>query len=329
MRRVALSLLVYEAAPWVDVLLENALRFAAPTTRLMLHVNSMKYYDASTLSRWNSSSRVGVNPQRVPVTWGTGSITLAHVLNCREIARRWPSTAYVVLQASNMLFFRPGFEQYVAATRCSLTGAGRGSLQRTAHFRMHPFYAHLLARRANAHHYAEGSFYPLGSVLRFGVALFAWLDEATVAGTCWLWQIPRQNATRCGTPHPRSWYQYVSGVPRKLNSTNSTLCAHRVTTPVVAGHHTAAQRLTALALPAGLPRTRSTSCSSPRAHPRSCGCPPSCSTASRATSPRRRLSARSSAGETRGGAGSSRRERSTRSSPPAPAAARTAALRLG
>ena len=160
---VAISLPVYESEPWIDMLLSNFLTFAAPTTSIVLHLNANTQYAPCLIQQWNrSAGRIAVNRQRIGVAWGTGSILWAHVLNAKEIAIRWPSCGFVVLQASNMVWVRPGFEMAVATTKCASFDVGAPSGQRTAR-RMgrNGVYRAVATRGRHAWMYHEGSFYPL------------------------------------------------------------------------------------------------------------------------------------------------------------------------
>ena len=183
---VAISLAVHESDAWVEVLIENALAFSASRTSVMLHLNSLTTYAPCLLRRWNGSmpGRLGVAAERYPVRWGTGSVLWAHLANARAIARRWPSTRYVVLQASDMVWVRPGMEARVVALQTSASmQAARGSQGRKA-LRMQQqtrvFAAILNASRGGepTQNYHEGSFYPTELLLRFRAFLWAELEQA-------------------------------------------------------------------------------------------------------------------------------------------------------
>ena len=75
MTRVSVSLVVFEAEPWVDVLIKNLWRFVERATGVMMHLNSLSYYSPTALRRWNDTRNdtrnTGVAGDRVPVRWGT------------------------------------------------------------------------------------------------------------------------------------------------------------------------------------------------------------------------------------------------------------------
>ena len=86
----------------------------------MLHLNNRTKYAQCLIGRWNRSiGRVGVAAGRVAVERAKGSLLWAHLTNAQSIAWRWPAAHYVVLQASNMMWVRPGMEEVVATLQMS------------------------------------------------------------------------------------------------------------------------------------------------------------------------------------------------------------------
>ena len=208
--RVAVSLLAYHPSPWVDVLLKNLHKHTEPTTIIALHLNALTHYPAGDVRRWNASANVLVVPDRVAVQRAHGSILAAHVVNARAISRAWPDCAYVVLQASNMLWHRPGMESTVRALRHSVAEKRKGTVPARSRARHHPFWRFLYGQRGldgSGQH--EGAFFPLGVVLRFGAVLDGWLLNRTKSGRCGLW---RNDTVPCADRRAHPAFRGVPGL---------------------------------------------------------------------------------------------------------------------
>ena len=111
----------YDPPDWVDLVTRNALQFTEPSTFLILHLNALSDYSPGTILRWHRTPRVRVARRRIPVRWGTGSLTLAHALSALEAFKTWPSCSHFLLQASNMLWIRRGMELPVRRLGCSVS----------------------------------------------------------------------------------------------------------------------------------------------------------------------------------------------------------------
>mmetsp|Transcript_1338 Transcript_1338/g.3781 ORF Transcript_1338/g.3781 Transcript_1338/m.3781 type:complete len:263 (+) Transcript_1338:652-1440(+) len=131
------------------------------------------------------------------------------------------------MQASNMMWHRPGWEAVVHRLRWSVQEdvaqvGMHNSLQQLA--RRHPFYQNLSSSSDHvrqATHYAEGSFYPIDTVVRFASYLRDWVRRATSSGNCRLWQ--GDKTAPCAESHPRSWYHVRHGsLVGTFNSSAST-----------------------------------------------------------------------------------------------------------
>ena len=185
---IAVSLAAFEVDAWIEALIQNALRHTQPSTGIMLHLNRATTYAPCLIGRWNDSiGRLGVAAERVTVRWGTGSILWAHLANARAIAWRWPTVRYVVMQASNMMWVRPGMEARVSELHTS--AAAREPTSRQAVKALHKLrtkdaiFRAILATggprgAAPAWNYHEGSFYPMRTLLRFRAFVLAQLGDA-------------------------------------------------------------------------------------------------------------------------------------------------------
>lgn len=184
--RLAVSLPVYGAAPWVEFLVRNTLAFIQPSSGLMLHLNAQTIYSPCTVERWNQSvPRLAVNPVRIPVRRATGLILYAHLSNAKAISWRWPQCEYMVLMASNAFWVRPGMEARVLALRHSATeirNLYRFTYAGVKSIRRDPVYAALVAPKGiYSYMWHEGTFYPIQLVLQFAAYLEAW--ERNSSGT--------------------------------------------------------------------------------------------------------------------------------------------------
>jgi len=184
----------YDPPDWVDLVTRNALQFTEPSTFLILHLNALSDYSPGTILRWHRTPRVRVARRRIPVRWGTGSLTLAHALSALEAFKTWPSCSHFLLQASNMLWIRRGMELPVRRLGCSVSPwviAAPNNFLRKA--MRHPFTKAMIPALSggdDAHgshqvwHYHEGSFYPLQTVVRFARHMLQWFTNATAGRSC-------------------------------------------------------------------------------------------------------------------------------------------------
>ena len=171
---IGISLLVFEAAPWVRMLLSNICSFTAQSTVVALHANAGVNYSQLVLRDWESP-RVSVNPERIIVGRAQGSILWAHVLNAVHLGTRWPACSHVVLQASNMMWLRPGMEVRVLDRSYSLSSHFPApSTETKRHFRS-ALYRELTSGGRYPFAYHEGSFYPLPAVVAFRDFVLSWV----------------------------------------------------------------------------------------------------------------------------------------------------------
>lgn len=199
---VLISLAAYEPAPWIDGLVQSTLSFTESSTLLVLHLANQSRYTRQELARWNSS-RTSVNPVRLFIVKGTGSLLYAHLLNARHGMDRWmlnASSSYFVMMASNMLWIRPGMELHVRALQCSVGREGWRNPKRSRMTKMMrvpgkswstritaDFYLNLTcgerwSKGKHAWSYHEGSFYPLATVMRFLGMLESSLSRPEILG---------------------------------------------------------------------------------------------------------------------------------------------------
>jgi len=118
---VCISLAAYEEKDYIDALIFNFLGFSERSTKLSIHFNNKTDYNG-TETEWESD-RVTVSAQRVDVTPFHGSIMYAHLLNAKQMNKKWPGQCkYWVLQASNMMWVRSGMEEMVRSHKYSPIG---------------------------------------------------------------------------------------------------------------------------------------------------------------------------------------------------------------
>ena len=180
---VLITLVAYEPASWIDSLLSNLLSFCESGTVVMMHLNVRSRYAPSDVARWNSTSRIGVASTRVAVGWDRGSLLYAHLTAAAEGGLRWPSARYVVLQASNMMWIRPGMEAHVRrfgwsfeTSACPRFSSACGQIRRWR--ALDKVYAAIHAalpkeHRKHAWHYHEGAFVPINVLLELRRLLHA------------------------------------------------------------------------------------------------------------------------------------------------------------
>ena len=183
--RVCISLAAYEPVDWVQGLLSNIFAFSEQQTLVALHLNACTRYTREERTSLQSD-RVVLAPGRVPVDKFSGGIMYAHLQNARALHETWPGAcAYVVVQHSNMMWFRSGMEAAVRAKECSIPPPREYSDARprgasAINGQGHPFYREVLGRldgvgRGVAAYPSEGSFYPLQLVISFLDALETWI----------------------------------------------------------------------------------------------------------------------------------------------------------
>ena len=251
---VLVSLAAYEPASWIDALVQNTLAFTESSTFLVMHLSNATEYGEDVMDRWNATAgRTAINGQRLPTRSGYGSVLYAHMLNARFATHRWamPSScccSFVVLMASTMLWVRPGMEARVRTMQSSvgregwarqgMPGASRRMWRyHQNHAKSHfgdpheritsDFYFNLTSGGGrHAWSYHEGSFYPLGAVLRF----LALLEDS----------LPRADIM-AATLFPEEWWlqAYV------LNSMNETVRTHNTSQQLSTRYVPTSQRVPA------------------------------------------------------------------------------------
>ena len=124
---VAISVLEYRNASYVARHLTHTLRFIETHSLIVVHLNRLSdYRDSSKAwhpelhSLMTEHPRVLLNPKRIAVQRGTGSILAAHLLNIKHLLKLKVTTDgtiaspdFVMLMASNMWLMRPGVEAFV------------------------------------------------------------------------------------------------------------------------------------------------------------------------------------------------------------------------
>mmetsp|Transcript_69577 Transcript_69577/g.193602 ORF Transcript_69577/g.193602 Transcript_69577/m.193602 type:complete len:308 (+) Transcript_69577:87-1010(+) len=114
---VCISIAAFEATDYVEALIKNVLHFAEPTTKVAMHLNTHSNYSHEWLHSLETD-RVTVTKRRIAVKPFKGSILYAHMLNAETMDKRWHKTCdYFVLQASNMMWVRSGYEAEVRQRR--------------------------------------------------------------------------------------------------------------------------------------------------------------------------------------------------------------------
>ena len=122
---VALSIAAYEPQWFLADLLANAVQYAGPSTRVILHYNC---HPADSAPLMALPSRVELNPRCVTVRKFCGSVLRAHVLNLQYIEAHTANDAlpqFFVTQASNTRWIRPGWEARVALRGSSIDAETR------------------------------------------------------------------------------------------------------------------------------------------------------------------------------------------------------------
>lgn len=108
-------------------IIENFLKMSANTTVMALHLDSAvghTYEELAHLSSLGGGCRVLINPIRLANTYQlrNGYLLQATLLNAlmAQLLLREPAEgeSLLVLQQSNMMWFRPCWEQYILRTRC-------------------------------------------------------------------------------------------------------------------------------------------------------------------------------------------------------------------
>ena len=121
--RVIVSINAFESASYIRNLVENTLNHTESSTAIVLHLNRLTTYandDADFNWLWQQP-RVLVNCLRVSVRRASGSILHAMGMNVRWAHGRGLSpSSFIVFQASNMWWVRPGMEKYVRMMQQSL-----------------------------------------------------------------------------------------------------------------------------------------------------------------------------------------------------------------
>lgn len=117
---VCVSAAVYEPVPYVNMFVRNFLKFAEPSTRLVMHLDAATDYLEHDIERWQDTAggRVTSPLKRIPVKPFMGSILFAQMLNAEWADQHWNNECtYFVYQASNMMWVRKGFEAEVRSRR--------------------------------------------------------------------------------------------------------------------------------------------------------------------------------------------------------------------
>ena len=175
-----ISVLAFEQLPWLRILMRNALDFSEANTRVVMHLNVDTAYSNQTMASLArhallANGRLSITPGRLGVSRASVTILLAHLLNVVHMDTAWPNHCqYAVLQASNMLWVRRGWEASVRQLRCSASPAPLAANAATRKVRSVPFYQTISPHVDRGRHgfaYHEGSFYPL-SVLRAFIGHF-------------------------------------------------------------------------------------------------------------------------------------------------------------
>jgi len=197
---VCVSIVAHEEAEWIDILLENLMRFADRSTKVALHIsnattaskgsNTWESDRAASLRRatqkkmWESD-RVAVSRQRSPVLPESGGVFMAHLKNARRLDEKWPDTCkYFVMQSSTMLWVRPGFEKRVRRRRYGQAQESAPSCSAKSSLTAALTQPHGLVGCAPS----DGNFVPMDTVRRLDVLLQSRMrtakqDESAVIDT--------------------------------------------------------------------------------------------------------------------------------------------------
>ena len=183
--------------------MRNALDFSEANTRVVMHLNVDTAYSNQTMASLArhvilANGRLSITPGPLGVSRASVTILLAHLLNVVHMDTAWPNHCqYAVLQASNMLWVRRGWEASVRQLRCSASPAPLAANAATRKVRGVPFYQTISPHVDRGRHgfaYHEGSFYPL-SVLRAFIGHFEKFAAAHLQ-----WTTSRRSHLKSSTP---------------------------------------------------------------------------------------------------------------------------------
>mmetsp|Transcript_14929 Transcript_14929/g.29334 ORF Transcript_14929/g.29334 Transcript_14929/m.29334 type:complete len:452 (+) Transcript_14929:64-1419(+) len=117
---IVISIPVFSDAWYVRELLENLLAFSLPSTIVVLHYNKKSVFDETDddIEWLQKHEQIIFNPTRISLKPLTGTYLFSHLLNFEYVSRRMNINRFV-LQASNMWWVRPGFEEEAIRHRCT------------------------------------------------------------------------------------------------------------------------------------------------------------------------------------------------------------------
>mmetsp|Transcript_3886 Transcript_3886/g.5544 ORF Transcript_3886/g.5544 Transcript_3886/m.5544 type:complete len:416 (-) Transcript_3886:186-1433(-) len=130
--RILISLPVFEETWFLQQLILNYLAFTNKHTVIVIHLNRDSVYAKEEICCLeNMSSRVWINPLRIPVKRFTGSLFQSHWSNLdygneRAAREDRPTFSHFMIGSSNSFFVKSGMEKHVARYGGSLQLTGKG-----------------------------------------------------------------------------------------------------------------------------------------------------------------------------------------------------------
>lgn len=159
---------MYESLPWLLALIDNKEKYASKDTNICFHLNLATNYSKSDLIMLKNKS-ILLNPHRIVVKVGDGSIFMGHLMNYKYANSR-TQFSHIIFASSNMFWIRKGIEQYVYRFQHSvgLEGIRHKTLTAPLHMRKSNVY-NVISKNHTKElwSYHEGTFYPNAVVGRF------------------------------------------------------------------------------------------------------------------------------------------------------------------
>lgn len=165
---IVISQLVYEPIQWLLALINNKEKYTLKNTDICFHLNSKSNYTDSEI-RVLKNRMVLVNPERIQVRIGDGSILLAHLSNNKFLSSV-KKFSHIIFASSNMFWTRAGIETYVYRYNHSVGLEGVRNINLYAPRYMRKSKIYKVFSKNNSKElwsYHEGTFYPMKIVNNF------------------------------------------------------------------------------------------------------------------------------------------------------------------
>lgn len=178
---ILISQLVYEPIQWLTALIDNKEKFTSNQTSLCFHLNSESKYSEYEM-RLLKSRMVLINPERIRVRAGDGSILMGHLSNFKFVSK-FQTFSHIIFASSNMFWIRKDIETYVYKYNHSvgLEGVRNGNLHAPRYMRNSTIYK-ILSKNYSKElwSYHEGTFYPTTIVTNFRIFLETFFSRIEV-----------------------------------------------------------------------------------------------------------------------------------------------------